>query len=99
MASLGSKPGRAPVGGQDCGCPQLRPGCAGWYQAQGCCVAAYAAGWVLLAPGAPAAALRRHDGDCPRFADRAPMALGAVAGRTRRRAHPPSWLSSVGRSV
>jgi hypothetical protein len=57
MASHGSRAGRAPVGGQDCGCPQLRPGCTWWYQAQGCCVAAYAVGWVLLGRGATAVAL------------------------------------------
>jgi hypothetical protein len=100
MASHEGKPGRVPIAWQGCGCPQLRPGCAGWYQAQGCCVAAYGAGWVLLGREATAASLRRHNGDCPRFAYRASEALGAaVAAPTRRLPRPPSWLSSGGRSV
>jgi hypothetical protein len=100
MASHGSRADRAPGGEQACGCPQLRPGCAGWYQAQGCCVAAYAAGWVLLGREAVAAAeKRRPDEGCPRFADPSALALGAVAARTRQRVRPASWLSSEGRSV
>jgi hypothetical protein len=100
MASQGSRPDRVPGGGQDGGCPQLRPGCAGWYQEWGCCVAAYAAGWVLLGRGATAAAERRPpDGGCPRFLDPSAQALGAIVARTSRRVTPPSWLSSGGRSV
>jgi len=97
MASQGSKPGRVPAGGQEGGCPQFRPGCAGWYQARGCCVADYAAGWVLLGRGGPER--RRPDGGCPRFADPAAVALGAVAARTRRPGRPSSWLSSGGRPM
>jgi hypothetical protein len=100
MASHGSKPGRTPGGGEECGCPQLRPGCAGWYQMQGCCVANYAAGWVLVRRGAPAAAEMGHpNGGCPRFADPSAQASGAVVARSSRRGRPPSWLSSEGRPV
>ena len=100
MASRGSRPGTATVGGPECGCPQLRQGCAGWFQARGCCVAAYEAGWVLLGRGVPAAAeVPRHEGGCPRFADRPEWATGAVAARTSRLVRPPSWLSSGGRPV
>ena len=100
MASQGSKPGRTLEGEQECSCRQLRPGCAGWYQARSCCVADYTAGWVLLRRGAPAAAvLRQPDGGCPRFADQSAQAIGAVAARTSRRGSPPSWLSSGGRPV
>jgi len=90
----------ATVGGQECGCPQLRPGCAGWYQARGCCVAAYAAGWVLLGRGVAAASeVPPYEGGCPRFADPSERVTGAVAARTNRRVRPPSWLSSEGRPV
>jgi hypothetical protein len=100
MASQGSRPDRAPGGGQEGGCPQFRPGCAGWYQARGCCVADYAAGWALLGRGALAAGeLRRPAGGCPRFADQSGLSMGAVAARTSRRVRPPSWLSSDWRSV
>jgi hypothetical protein len=96
MASRGSWPDRAPVDGKEGGCPQLRPGCAGWYQARGCCVADYAAGWVLLGQVAVAAERRRSDAGCPRFADPGAQALGAVAARSRRSGRPPSWLASSG---
>jgi hypothetical protein len=100
MARQGSTPGRTTGDGQAWGCPQLLPGCAGWYQMQGCCVAAYAAGWVILHRDSPAAAEMGHpDGGCPRFPDQSAQAIGAVAVRNSRRVRPPSWLSSEGRPV
>lgn len=100
MASHESRAGRAPSGGQEEGCPQLCPGCAGWYQAEGCCVPAYAVGWVLLGRGALAGGARqRPDGGCPRFADQSGLAMGAIAAPTRQQGRPPSWLVAGGRSV
>jgi hypothetical protein len=98
MAHHGRTPDRTPAGGQDGGCSQLRPGCAGWYQAQGCCVAAYVAGW-LLPPGGAAAARRPRDGGCPRFTEASAQAGWAVAAPPSPKRRPSSWLSAGGRSV
>ena len=99
MAHHGYTPDRIPTGGQHGGCPQLRPGCAGWYQAQGCCVAVYAAGWVLP-PGCAAPAARRpRDGGCPRFDESSAQGSGAVAAPPSPKRRPSSWLSAGGRSV
>jgi hypothetical protein len=98
MASQGRRPGTAPEGGREGGCQKLRAGCAGWYQARGCCVAAYAAGW-LLPRGSAAAEGGDLAGGCPRFADPPAQAGLAVAEPPSQTRRPPSWLSSEGRSV
>ena len=98
MACQGSKTGRTPGGGQEGGCAQLRPGCAGWYQERGCCVAAYAAGW-LLPRGSAAAEGGDLAGGCPRFVDPPAQAGWAVAAPSSQTRRPPSWLSAEGRSV
>lgn len=98
MARQWSTPGRTAGDGQVWGCPQLRPDCAGWYQARGCCVAAYAAGWVLLPPGV-AAEMGHPDGGCPRFTDPSAQAGWAIAAPPSQTRRPQSWLSAGGRSM
>jgi hypothetical protein len=99
MARQGNTRDRTAGGGQRGGCAQLRPGCAGWYQACGCCVAAYAAGWVLWPRGAAPAERGHPDGDCPRFTEPSAQAGWAVAAPPSSKGRPPSWLSAGGRAV
>ena len=82
-------------------CPQLRPGCEGWYQVEGYCVSDSSPGWLMI----PSIEIFRNYcttgqfHQCPWFGGLRDGTGAVMPPRSRAPVRPGTWLSPDGRHV